>query len=115
MKTLIFNKCGKGATDTLFIDLDIPFNEFNATFKYPYERLLELVLGEYGFNVLFKQYTESRNGYTHLTLVIDTCVNYEKALILKFLLGDDRNRITLQLWRLRTIGNPLDYFNGSHH
>jgi len=115
MKTLTFNRCGRGATDTLFIDLDIPFEDFNDLFKFHYERVLELILTEYGYNTVFKQYTKSRNGFTHLTLVIDACVDYEKALVLKFLLGDDRNRITLQLWRLRTIGNPLDYFNGSRH
>ena len=115
MRTLTFNRCGRGATDTLFIDLDIPFEDFNNVFKFHYERVLELILAEYGYNEVFKQYTKSRNGYTRLTLIIDACVDYEKALVLKFLLGDDRNRITLQLWRLRTIGNPLDYFNGSHH
>jgi hypothetical protein len=28
MKTLTFNRCGVEKTDTLFIDLDIPFNDF---------------------------------------------------------------------------------------
>jgi len=64
MRTLTFNRCGKGATDTLFIDLDIPFEDFNNVFKYHYERVLELILAEYGYNVVFKQYTKSRNGYT---------------------------------------------------
>jgi len=113
MKSLVFNRCGIEKTDTLFIDLDIPFNDFESFFKIAYEKLLNYVLNEYGYTIEYKKYSESKHGYTHLVVVIDSCISFEKALLLKFLLGDDRNRINLELWRHKTIGNPLDYFNYS--
>jgi hypothetical protein len=113
MKTLTFNRCGQEKTDTLFIDLDIPFNDFETYFKFAYEKLLSNVLNEYGYSIEYKKYSESKHGYTHLVVIIDTCISFDKLLLLKFLLGDDRNRINLELWRYKTIGNPLDYFNYS--
>ena len=113
MKTLTFNRCGTEKTDTLFIDLDIPFNDFETFFKIAYEKLLSNVLTEYGYNIEYKKYSQSKNGYTHVVIIIDSCISFDKALLLKFLLGDDRNRINLELWRFKTIGNPLDYFNYS--
>jgi hypothetical protein len=113
MKTLTFNRCGTEKTDALFIDLDIPFNDFESYFKIAYEKLLSNVLSEYGYTIEYKKYSQSKNGYTHVVVIIDSCISFDKALLLKFLLGDDRNRINLELWRFKTIGNPLDYFNYS--
>ena len=113
MKSLVFNRCGVEKTDTLFIDLDIPFNDFESYFKIAYEKLLSYVLSEYGYNIEYKKYSESKHGYTHVVIIIDSCISFDKLLLLKFLLGDDRNRINLELWRFKTIGNPLDYFNYS--
>ena len=113
MKSLTFNRCGAEKTDTLFIDLDIPFNDFETFFKIAYEKLLSNILTEYGYNIEYKKYSQSKNGYTHVVVIIDSCISFDKALLLKFLLGDDRNRINLELWRWKTIGNPLDYFNYS--
>ena len=113
MKTLSFNMCGQEKTDTLFIDLDIPFNDFETYFKIAYEKLLNYILNEYGYTIEYKKYSQSKNGYTHVVIIIDSCISFDKLLLLKFLLGDDRNRINLELWRFKTIGNPLDYFNYS--
>ena len=113
MKSLAFNRCGTEKTDTLFIDLDIPFTDFETFFKIEYEKLLNYVLNEYSYTIEYKKYSESKHGYTHVVIVIDSCISFDKLLLLKFLLGDDRNRINLELWRYKTIGNPLDYFNYS--
>ena len=71
MKTLSFNRCGTEKTDTLFIDLDIPFNDFETFFKIAYEKLLSNVLLEYGYNIEYKKYSQSKNGYTHVVIIID--------------------------------------------
>ena len=109
--TFARSSCKDGTTDVLLIDIDVPFDVFKQRFLDAWRGLLDYVAKAYEVTPRLLIVSRSRSGNTHVTLAIRECVSYEKALLLKFLLGDDRKRIALELWRLENIGDPWDFFH----
>lgn len=110
--TSLRGSCPRGGTDVLLIDIDIPFDTFRETFQSLWLDLLDYVVSKYHITPRLLIVSRSKSGNTHITLAIKECVSYETAIKLKFLLGDDRKRVALELWRLGRIGDPWSFFNG---